>query len=167
MLASVGCEYTRGEKTALIADLPLVQEYLDVCCHPGEGADICSECSKCIHTLLTLEFLGKVDPFHETLHLDFCGQNRRRHLVDLLAEPHGFYQVEIIDLTRRCGYRPLPDVRLQASVIREYKKLPKRWQEIGNGIRRRLKRLKPHPPPPHNPAPRARPDHPPTGWWRP
>jgi len=60
---SAGGQYTRFEKTALIAHEPDTFEALDVCVQPKPGVLNCSSCWKCLRTELTLEMVGALDNY--------------------------------------------------------------------------------------------------------
>ncbi len=138
---SVGCSYTRVEKTAQIADQEVVRNHLDVCYRPGDGLNNCSDCSKCVRTLLTLDFLGKLDGFEKTFDLDLYRKNRRRHIMENLAKREEIYRSEIVALWDEVGYTPSLGIRMQAWALRTFLALPQRWQEIAYGVRRRWRRL--------------------------
>lgn len=55
--------YSRIERTALIADDPIAQRALRVCWENLDGAYNCGRCRKCLSTMITLEALGKREPF--------------------------------------------------------------------------------------------------------
>lgn len=61
-LVSDGCQYTRSQKTELIADWPIAQKYINVCC-ANESAGNCGVCHKCLRTLIPLDAMGKLDAF--------------------------------------------------------------------------------------------------------
>ena len=61
---SAGSEYTRFEKTRLIAQHSLSHSGLDVCVSHSPSATInCSACWKCLRTELALELLGVLDRY--------------------------------------------------------------------------------------------------------
>lgn len=68
-MVSDGCQYTREKKTERISDWELAQEYLNVCINPGESVKNCSQCHKCMRTLLALEAMGKLDKFEKVFDL--------------------------------------------------------------------------------------------------
>ena len=55
--------FSRVERTALIAEDPVAQRSLRVCWENLDGAYNCGRCRKCLSTMLTLEALGKREPF--------------------------------------------------------------------------------------------------------
>lgn len=68
-----GSQYTRTQKTTLIADYPLAQKYLNVCINvtaAAKGQKNCSYCSKCLRTLLALESLHVLDKFTDVFDLE-------------------------------------------------------------------------------------------------
>lgn len=77
---SVGCQYTRVEKTARVADVMLARRHLDVCSKRLSRGN-CSVCRKCARTLLTLEVLGRLEDFRDVFNLEKYRRVRSRHLV--------------------------------------------------------------------------------------
>lgn len=68
---SSGGQYTRFQKTELIADCLIAQKSLDVCVAPQNAVKInCSTCWKCLRTQLTLEIIGKLDGFNDVFEVD-------------------------------------------------------------------------------------------------
>ena len=61
-LVSDGCQYTRSEKTELISDWEIAQNYLYVC-SAKQSVVNCCDCTKCRRTLLPLEAMGKLEAF--------------------------------------------------------------------------------------------------------
>lgn len=57
-IVSDGCQYSRAEKTEMIADWAISQKYLNVCCK-NDSKENDSTCHKCVRTLLPLEAMGK------------------------------------------------------------------------------------------------------------
>lgn len=55
--------HSRIERTRLIADDPIAQRALRVCWENLDGAYNCGRCRKCLSTMITLEALGKREPF--------------------------------------------------------------------------------------------------------
>ncbi|HYI80926.1 MAG TPA: hypothetical protein VEW67_08720 [Thermoleophilaceae bacterium] len=55
--------FSRVERTRLIADDPVAQRALRVCWENRDGAYNCGRCRKCLSTMITLEALGKREPF--------------------------------------------------------------------------------------------------------
>ncbi len=77
---STGSQYSRVEKTAKVAEIPLSYEYLDVCYHGVDcwEAGNCSVCKKCVRTLLTFELLGKAHLYKKVFALDrYVGMRHR------------------------------------------------------------------------------------------
>jgi len=65
---SEGGARDRIEKTATVADFPLAWKYIHVCWNEGDN---CGTCGKCRRTLLTLDVLGKLEEFRESLPVDY------------------------------------------------------------------------------------------------
>lgn len=68
-----GNQYSRTQKTELIADYPPAQKYLNVCVDHADdylSARNCSTCPKCLRTLITLDSLNKLDAFSDVFDID-------------------------------------------------------------------------------------------------
>ncbi|GDY26785.1 hypothetical protein AHAT_26750 [Agarivorans sp. Toyoura001] len=65
---SVGSEYTRVEKTAVVAKNPESYKVLDVCVK-GDQAENCSYCDKCLRTILTLEIANKLSLYEDCFNI--------------------------------------------------------------------------------------------------
>ena len=76
-LYTEGGAKNRLEKTIAIADNPVVQRHLHVCCTEGKN---CGWCLKCKRTLLTLDILGKLDDFREVFDVDYYRENKDVYL---------------------------------------------------------------------------------------
>lgn len=86
-----GSQYSRTQKTALIADYPLAQKYLNVCINVKEaakGQKNCSYCSKCLRTLLALESLKALGKFSNVFDLDIY----RKHAFKYKCEQRILYR---------------------------------------------------------------------------
>lgn len=80
---SEGATRTRIEKTKEIADNPIVQKYLHVCCTNGNN---CNWCLKCKRTILTLDALGKLDDFKNVFNIEYYKKNKLEYLKWLYRE---------------------------------------------------------------------------------
>lgn len=56
-----GCEATRVEKVAAIAEFPLAMKHLRVCYDNRPGTYNCGECEKCLRTQINLAAVGALD----------------------------------------------------------------------------------------------------------
>jgi hypothetical protein len=132
-LCAVGTEYTRVEKTRLIADMPLAQRYLDVCIMEG-GESNCSRCEKCLRTILTLELLGKLEEFEDRFDLEEYRKRRIDFLSLVLTEGEKPFHLEITEFIREHRL-PIPiQARARATLRRA-------WRVIPHGARRRIRGL--------------------------
>ena len=61
-LVSDGGQYTRSTKTEMIADWYITKHYLNVCCLKTQ-ANNCSECNKCVRTLIPLSAMNKLKDY--------------------------------------------------------------------------------------------------------
>jgi hypothetical protein len=92
--------FSRVERTRLIADDPVAQQALRVCWENRDGAYNCGRCRKCLMTMITLEALGKREPFSAfPPQLDLAP-------VDEVAVPNVLVLTlwqDILDLVRQAG----------------------------------------------------------------
>jgi hypothetical protein len=100
---SVGSEYTRVEKTLLVAEISASYDTLDVCAH-GDNERNCSKCSKCMMTLLTLEIAGVMDRYSTSFNLDTYRQGRNKFIDEVLWNPNPLRR-EILNFAKERGYR--------------------------------------------------------------
>jgi len=101
---SVGGQYTRVEKTQIVADMPLAHQTLDVCWGQLSDKINCGRCSKCKRTILTLEILGKLQFFEKVFDLEAYYKERSAFIAQVLSSERTLL-VEIRDLARSRGYR--------------------------------------------------------------
>jgi len=99
---SVGCQYSRVEKTARIAELPITWRHLDVCI--AERVGNCSRCWKCCRTMLTLEMLGKLELYRGVFDLDIWKRNRVDFMGRVLARDFPLAR-EIVESAPRYRWR--------------------------------------------------------------
>lgn len=133
---SHGNQYTRVEKTLLIADTPTAQKSLNVCVHPLSDERNCSQCHKCLRTELTLEIAGRLGEFRQVFDLDVYRRHRAAYL-DWVVVGDNAYAAEIRDQARQAGFA-LPSV--QMAVLRHGPRVVKRKAiSFGRRVRRRLR----------------------------
>ncbi|WP_051786109.1 hypothetical protein [Endozoicomonas numazuensis] len=80
---SVGSEYTRAEKTIRVAGVEDSYTSLDVCVG-DEVAGNCSQCIKCLRTLLTLDIAGELDKYSQVFDLEVYRQHKDRYCSRIL-----------------------------------------------------------------------------------
>lgn len=73
-----GCQYTRGEKVERISEWDIAQKHLNVCVNPINHGHNCSNCNKCMWTLIPLEAMGKLDNFNGVFDIKTYNENARR-----------------------------------------------------------------------------------------
>ena len=80
-------QYTRFERTALISNEPATYKYLNVCVHSHLTTNKinCSECYKCMRTLITLEALGKLEEYQQVFDLMKYKKNKNLYLGRVLS----------------------------------------------------------------------------------
>lgn len=81
-----GCQYTRGEKVERISDWNIAQRYVNVCITPVEHGKNCSQCEKCMITLLPLEAIGKADAFNKAFNLQIYHQHVSKFKRELVSQ---------------------------------------------------------------------------------
>jgi hypothetical protein len=91
-LYSSGSQYTRVQKTALIADFSPTWSHLNVCV---TGEYNCSCCFKCMRTLLTLEILGKIDAYANVFDLKKYASKRERYIAQILVNKKQYIYKDI------------------------------------------------------------------------
>lgn len=101
-----GSQYTRVEKTIIVARIPESHESLHVCTTLTVDGRNCSQCNKCLRTELTLDISGQLDLYARAFDLDVYRKVRRAYL-DEVAWSRDVYAAEIRALARNTGF-PVP-----------------------------------------------------------
>lgn len=102
---SSGSEYTRFEKTRLIAGHALSHSGLDVCVSQSPSATInCSACWKCLRTELALELLGELDRFGSVFQLQRYRRCRTLYIASVLQSRDPLVR-ELRDQLEQLGFR--------------------------------------------------------------
>jgi hypothetical protein len=91
-LYSSGCQHTRVEKTAIIADYEPCWRFLNVCVL---DKDNCSSCFKCMRTLLTLDIIGKIGNFAHVFDLALYQKNKNRYISEVLSHRGDYIMKDI------------------------------------------------------------------------
>jgi hypothetical protein len=102
-MLSVGSQYTRIEKTLRVAEILDSYDTLDVCYRQRKDGN-CSECPKCIRTLLTLEIAGLMERYSTSFDLETYRRVRNKRLRKLL----GRYDPLLHELIPYAKQRKLP-----------------------------------------------------------
>ena len=84
-----GCQYERSQKVEKLADWEIAQKYLTPCAMKSfkgreAHADNCSECVKCLRTLLPLEALGKLKNFSRVFDVGKYRKLARKYKFDVV-----------------------------------------------------------------------------------
>lgn len=126
-----GAQHSRTEKTKNIANLPLVQKYLNVCVNSSDthvSATNCSICSKCLRTMMALDSLGILDKFDTVFDLSKWKKLSFKYKCEqiVLYDKNVFAQ-DNVDFARANG-KHLPNRMIAYLVVICYKilSLPKR-----------------------------------------
>lgn len=98
-----GSQYTRVEKTLIVAEISESRESLHVCTSLTADGRNCSSCNKCLRTELTLEIAGRLDEYHRTFDLATYRTARRAYL-DEVVSARDAYSAEIRAFARRSGF---------------------------------------------------------------
>ena len=130
--------YDRVEKTKRILQSELTTRHLYVCNadlvnekhegkhHEKEGHVNCSECFKCVRTLLTIDLLGKLDQFRHLFNLEKYYKLKDALILQMYQEKElNHFQTEIYELFKETGAAFTPN---QLRLINKWHKqqLPKR-----------------------------------------
>ena len=105
---SHGNQYTRVEKTLIVADTPASYTSLNVCVAPASDGTNCSKCPKCLRTELTLEIAGRLAEYRTVFDLDVYAASRSAYLDRVVLSDDEF-AAEIREQALRAGY-PMPRV---------------------------------------------------------
>lgn len=127
-----GCQYTRVQKTDIIADWPIARKYLNVCCRHSDDVGVdetnCSCCVKCNRTIAALDGLGKLDAFSEVFDISLYKKNKKAIIKEmvLLKDVNDLYN-ELYTLYTEAGI-PLPSYRWLrfTSLVKRILSIPKR-----------------------------------------
>jgi len=135
-IVASGGQYRRTTKTALVAELPEVTRWLNVCTTESVDGKNCSICPKCCRTLLTLEILGRLEQFSGTFDLARWRQVRNRYIsASILAPKPRPLRREILKLARDSAYRFSLWQWTAALLLRV---VPKPLYRLGRSLRRRI-----------------------------
>ncbi len=136
-IVSAGGQYSRVDKTRLVADLADASRWLNVCASESADGINCSECLKCCRTLFTLELLGRLDQYAGVFNLARWNRVRDRFVVNHLlgAGPVRPLTAEILACAREQGYRFSWRQRASALLLRP---VPAPLRRLGRSLRRRL-----------------------------
>ncbi|MBK8475416.1 MAG: hypothetical protein IPL39_03675 [Opitutaceae bacterium] len=137
-VVSVGGQYSRVQKTELVAGFPLSHRYLHVCSSSPDGRN-CSTCWPCIRTLLTLELLGHLETYREVFDLPAYVRVRSRAIVEMLRSDDPLW-VEVRELARDRGHQFPAALRLAAALPGPVLKAARR--ALPGGLKRQIASLR-------------------------
>ena len=100
---SVGSEYTRFEKTLRVAELADSHDSLNVCVNSPDGRN-CSQCWKCMRTLLTLEIAGLAQRYIKSFDMAIYHRHRDRYISTILCNPDPLLR-EVREFAKQRGFR--------------------------------------------------------------
>lgn len=130
-----GSQYTRVEKTALVARVRDANHWLNVCTNVAADGRNCSKCAKCCRTLITLEILGAAAEFAGVFDLAAWAAIRNRYVSSQVLSRRGGlpFSAEIREYAEKLGYGFTPWQRAATAL----NLLPKPVMKLGRSIRRR------------------------------
>ncbi|MDO6687741.1 MULTISPECIES: hypothetical protein [unclassified Agarivorans] len=99
---SVGSEYTRVEKTAVVAKNPESYKVLDVCVK-GDQAENCSYCDKCLRTMLTLDMTNQLSLYKDCFDLAVYQQHKDAFIGGMLVSDDPLLK-EIVVWAKQINY---------------------------------------------------------------
>jgi len=110
-----GAQYTRIEKTLRISSNKLSYKHLDVCVSSLHYTNInkilnCSECYKCLRTLVTLDYYNLIDKYNTVFDINKYNKNKSNFLNNL--DKSNPYDKEIIDLYKKKNNNNIIDNKL-------------------------------------------------------
>lgn len=130
---SAGGQYTRFEKTELIANQPGTFDTLDVCVQPKPGVLNCSSCWKCLRTQFTLEIAGALGNYRRAFDMQEYRKVRTLFVATVLKRSSALNK-EIADQVATRSFpvplsarvlRYAPEGLLQTAI--ELRRHPKLW----------------------------------------
>ena len=117
-------QFSRVERTLMVADYPKSYHRLDVCTNPPMDSPFinCSTCYKCLRTQLTLEMAGKLKEYDKVFDLEAYRREKEKYIGSLLARSKkSVLDVEVLDYMNKRGYKPS---------IKTYLYLTKSWWSL-------------------------------------
>lgn len=109
---SVGTSMNRIEKTRDIARFPESYDHLLVCYAGGEN---CGRCSKCIRLMLTLDYLGFLEQYKNSIPYETYNENKSWYELQMLCEKRSDFCLEEVYQTALAQGRRFPvKLRIQA-----------------------------------------------------
>lgn len=104
---SSGGEALRTEKLSMISKSDVVRKNLHVCTFYDDKN--CSECNKCLRTMLSLDIIGKLSEFETCFDIKKFMQKKRSIVRSIYTEDWHLYQ-DLIDSAKKYNYRfPIGD----------------------------------------------------------
>ena len=114
---SSGGEVVRTEKLKYICKHPGVQKNMHVCNYNDE--ENCSECEKCMRTMVTLDVLGDLEFYKDVFNLEKYRKNRNKYLCTV--ESYEFESShEILDAIREYNYHVPIGIIIYGRTIRRF-----------------------------------------------
>ncbi|MFD2834243.1 hypothetical protein [Gramella sp. AN32] len=106
-------QYTRVERTLMVAGYSDTYNYLDVCTNPWENIDEinCSRCYKCLRTQLTLDIAGKLKNYEGVFDISLFKKIKARYIGELLFKKNKSpLDREVLDFMKERNYTIDPEV---------------------------------------------------------
>lgn len=102
-------QYSRVERTIMVAEHPETYQKLDVCTSPTLQSDFinCSSCYKCLRTQLTLDMTSKLHLYKDVFNTNQYYKIKDQYIGQLLTKrKKSPLDMEVIDLLKLNKYRP-------------------------------------------------------------
>jgi hypothetical protein len=140
-LVSVGCEYTRPDKTVLVGNVEESYQSLDVCVSVS-GDNNCSTCWKCKRTLLTMEIAGIIERYEKVFDLSAYRRVRSDYIAEVILSKEIFHK-EIKDFAKDNSFRfPISSYLYAYSGLKYLVDLAKKISKMPKKLKRSiLKRM--------------------------
>lgn len=140
---SIGSQYTRAQKTEIIANYEPTKRYLNVCTD-DTNTNNCSVCSKCLRTFLTLDILGIMHEYSGIMNFQKYAHMKTSYIQKtMLNVRKDVFAKEIIGLAKSKNYVFPLRVRIIEFFIRNFPvKLTDFTLDIYNFLKQTVKRFR-------------------------
>lgn len=101
-------QYSRVERTIIVAEHPETYNKLDVCTNPSLQSDFinCSSCYKCLRTQLTLDIATKLDMYKDVFDINRYYKIKEQYIAQLLTKNNKSpLDLEVIEFLKLHNYK--------------------------------------------------------------
>ncbi len=102
-------QYSRLERTLMVAEHPETYQKLDVCTNPSLQSDFvnCSTCYKCLRTQLTLDFANKLELYKDVFDINKYYKIKDQYIGQLITKnKKSPLDKEVIEFLKLHNYKP-------------------------------------------------------------